>query len=136
MKKVVINTCHGGFGLSPLAIKRMAELEGKECYFYTHSSSGKPVKISLEEANTEFIFRAYTKEVSSSNFEENEEYRVGSRNVERDNPTLVQVVEELGELVNSKFADLKVIEIPDDVDWQIEEYDGLEWVAEKHRTWP
>ncbi len=25
--------------------------------------------------------------------------------------------------------------IPDDVKWQIEEYDGLEWIAEKHRTW-
>ena len=30
---------------------------------------------------------------------------------------------------------LKIIEIPDDVDWIIEEYDGNEWVAEKHRTW-
>jgi hypothetical protein len=28
-----------------------------------------------------------------------------------------------------------VIEIPDDVEWEVEEYDGLEWVAEKHRTW-
>lgn len=26
-------------------------------------------------------------------------------------------------------------DIPDDVEWEIEEYDGLEWVSEKHRTW-
>jgi hypothetical protein len=28
-----------------------------------------------------------------------------------------------------------VVEIPDGVEWEIAEYDGLEWVAEKHRTW-
>ena len=30
---------------------------------------------------------------------------------------------------------LKVVEIPDGIEWQIEEYDGKEWVAETHRTW-
>ena len=25
--------------------------------------------------------------------------------------------------------------IPDDVEWYVEEYDGIEWVAEVHRTW-
>lgn len=33
------------------------------------------------------------------------------------------------------FASLKIVEIPDDVEWEICEYDGLEWVAEKHRKW-
>ena len=27
------------------------------------------------------------------------------------------------------------VEIPDDVEWQIEEYDGTEHISEKHRTW-
>jgi hypothetical protein len=27
------------------------------------------------------------------------------------------------------------VDIPDDVKWEIEEYDGNEWVAEVHRTW-
>jgi len=30
---------------------------------------------------------------------------------------------------------LKIVDIPDGVEWEIEEYDGMEWVAEKHRTW-
>jgi len=29
----------------------------------------------------------------------------------------------------------KVVEIPDDIEFVIEEYDGIEWVAEKHRVW-
>jgi hypothetical protein len=33
------------------------------------------------------------------------------------------------------LAELKVVESPDDVEWEIEEYDGIEWIAEVHRTW-
>jgi hypothetical protein len=57
------------------------------------------------------------------------------RDIERNNPILVEIVEQLGEAADGEFAELKVVEIPDDVQWQIEEYDGNEWVAEKHRTW-
>jgi hypothetical protein len=57
------------------------------------------------------------------------------RDIARDDPYLVKVVEELGEAANGKYADLKVVEVPGDVEWQIAEYDGLEWVAEQHRTW-
>ena len=54
---------------------------------------------------------------------------------DRTNPKLVAVVRKLGEAANGQYAELKVIEIPDDVKWDIEEYDGIEWVAEKHRSW-
>ena len=36
---------------------------------------------------------------------------------------------------NGGSANIKVVEVPEDVDWEIAEYDGVEWVAEKHRTW-
>jgi hypothetical protein len=55
--------------------------------------------------------------------------------IPRDDPILVGVVEELGEAASGNFANLNVVEIPADVNWYIEEYDGLEWVAERHRTW-
>ena len=57
------------------------------------------------------------------------------RDVARDDPYLVQVVEELGARANGRHAELKVVEIPANVDWTIEEYDGNETVAEAHRTW-
>jgi hypothetical protein len=58
------------------------------------------------------------------------------RHIDRDDPVLVQVVRELGsKRASSRFADLNIVEIPADVAWQIEEYDGAEWVAEKHRVW-
>jgi hypothetical protein len=58
------------------------------------------------------------------------------RHENRNNPLLVQVVEELGtEVASGSCSELKVVEIPDDVQWIIEEYDGNEWVSEVHRRW-
>lgn len=48
---------------------------------------------------------------------------------------LVECVETLGDIASGSLAELKVVEIPDDVDWYIDEYDGIEWIAETHRTW-
>lgn len=58
----------------------------------------------------------------------------------RTDVVMCSLVEEFGSAANGKyewggFADLKVVEIPDDVKWVIEEYDGVEWVSEVHRTW-
>ena len=62
---------------------------------------------------------------------------VGSEwpDIARNDPKLVECVEKLGEEANDAYAELKVVEIPDDVNWEIGEYDGLEWVEEVHRRW-
>lgn len=56
-------------------------------------------------------------------------------NIPRTDPLLISVVEELGELADGNFAKLKIVEVPVDVRWKIQEYDGVEWVAELHRVW-
>ena len=53
----------------------------------------------------------------------------------RDDADLVAVVEELGDRANGNYAELKVLSVPDGVEWFVEEYDGMEHVAETHRTW-
>lgn len=55
--------------------------------------------------------------------------------INRNDPVLIELVEKMGKDAAGNHADLKVVDIPDDVDWVIDEYDGMEWVAEKHRTW-
>ena len=57
------------------------------------------------------------------------------REIERDDPALIQTIMELKDKACARFATLVIIEIPDGVEWEIEEYDGMEWVAEKHSTW-
>jgi hypothetical protein len=56
--------------------------------------------------------------------------------ITRDNPNLVFVVEHFGrKKASGNFANLKIIIVPDDVEWEVQEHDGMEWVAEKHRVW-
>ena len=55
--------------------------------------------------------------------------------IARTDPRLVAAVEELGSAANGDYANLVVLDIPDDVQWIIEEYDGDETVAEVHRAW-
>lgn len=55
--------------------------------------------------------------------------------IPRDHPILIAVVEELGEKAEGDSSDFKIVEVPDHVEWTVCEYDGMEWVAEKHRIW-
>ena len=54
---------------------------------------------------------------------------------DRTNPALIECVEKLGNAANGKYAKLKVVEIPDNIHWEIEYYDGIEHITEAHRTW-
>lgn len=54
---------------------------------------------------------------------------------DRADPKLVEVVERLGDRANGAHASLRVVEIPDGIDWEIDDYDGVETVREKHRSW-
>jgi len=55
--------------------------------------------------------------------------------ITRDDTVLVQVVEELGQEANTRYSELKVVEIPDGISWYIHEYDGWETIHETHRSW-
>ena len=84
-----------------------------------------------EQAKTMYL--ELTKEVERS------EHFFVDQDVSRDDPALVRVVTELGIKASSGLhAKLGIVHIPDDVPsdgWIIQEFDGFEFVAEKHRTW-
>jgi len=52
-----------------------------------------------------------------------------NRDVERDDPVLVQVVEELGERASGSFAKLLITDVPSGTKWRIDEYDGHESIV-------
>jgi len=53
----------------------------------------------------------------------------------RSDKRLVDAVEKVGEeKASGELAKLRVVEIPDDVEWEIDEYDGIESIHEKHRS--
>lgn len=136
MKKIVINSCYGGFGLSPEATERYAEKKGRKCFFFEVLLSGGYKRIDKIEALKTFIWCACDIENPPELYAENKKHRLPTdRDIDRSDPDLVSVVETLGDRANGKYAKLKVVGIPDGVEWEIEEYDGVEWVSEKHRTW-
>ena len=54
---------------------------------------------------------------------------------EHADPELIAALERMienGEIIGP----LKIVEIPDDVNWYIEDYDGIETIHEVHRSWP
>ena len=53
----------------------------------------------------------------------------------RSHPALVSAVEELGESLDDYYFELRVIEIPDDVDYEIREGYFCEYIKEKSREW-
>lgn len=108
--KVVINRCHGGFGLSHEAIMRYAELKGFENF-------------RVEEYGS----------FSNCYFIGEEGFYISD--IERTDTILIQVVEELGNNANGKYSDLHIVEIPDDISWEISDYEGMEKIHEKHRSW-
>jgi len=55
--------------------------------------------------------------------------------INRTDKDLIQIVEKLGEKANGIHSKLKIITIPDLIDYEITEYDGYETVEEVHRTW-
>jgi hypothetical protein len=86
--KIVINACYGGFGLSPLGLKRWAKLEDKECYFFKSDFDEKKFEpITLEKATKHIsLYSAYSiknpQDLTSS--ERNNKY-IYSRDIKRNN---------------------------------------------------
>ena len=109
MKKVIINNCYGGFNLSDQAMEKYGQLKG----------------LNLKKIGTEYYINGV----------ENEKYIFDERDIKRDDPYLIEVVSTLKKAANGFLSDLKIVEIPQDVRFIIEDYDGLETVVEKRRRW-
>ena len=105
MTKIVYNACFGGFGLSPVALKRYAEL--------------------TELSYSEEVYEGTMPKFFASMHDKNGEY-VSERDLSRNDPVLIQVVEELGKNANSRFSDLRIKELPAGTKYRIDEYDGNE----------
>jgi len=116
IREVVVNARHGGFSLSHEAELEYLRRAGID---YTLESRG-----SRDDDNRYGL----TIRVDGNHWS-------GRHDIARDDPILVRLIKDWGDDVDGEYADLAIVQIPGNVDWIIEEYDGLEWVAEDHRTW-
>ncbi|MFZ5500738.1 MAG: hypothetical protein ACOY58_02340 [Candidatus Micrarchaeota archaeon] len=126
-KRVVINSEPGGFCLSAAAVRRWAELSGVEVqeegnrwgdmeFSASHTPRTTPEALTAMNARGRIFDPA--------------------RDIARDDPMLIRVIEELGEAANGQYATLKIVEIPADADWYVDErMGGVEAAREQHQTW-
>lgn len=125
--RVVINTCFGGFRLSEEAYEKLIEY-GVPLRDYVEEKRDPVTHLFVPDPSNDgevilrggSVFSKYWDTWTRDN---------------RTHPLVVQVVEELGERANGPCARLKIVVIPENVDWDINAYDGREHVAEKHRCW-
>lgn len=137
--KIAINKCWGGFGISHKAVLRYAELKGIQLYAFidARDENGRLDFHRFENyTNQKDAFIIY---YSTQPLQEDGtyiEYTYWSyRNIERNDPLLIQIIEEMGAEANGNHASLVVVEIPDDVKYKIYEYHGQESIHEVHRSW-
>ncbi|HEX2594733.1 MAG TPA: hypothetical protein VHL34_24735 [Rhizomicrobium sp.] len=143
--KVVINRCFGGFGLSDAAYEQLI-------------AWGVPVRAYVEQTRNaetglyepqplndgEVIFDRELTPEGASDYNDiywkfkaiSDRYWDCWTRENRTHPLLVRLVEEMGsEAASGRHGELAVVEVPDGVEFTIEDYDGREHIAETHRTW-
>jgi hypothetical protein len=138
-RKVVINTCYGGFGLSHKAIMEYYKRKGITAYpFIDKRVDGHcDFKHFIPYTNQKhsFLIHYSSKPLNEDGTYDQTTYLAQGRELQRDDPDIIDIIEKMGKKSWGQHAELTIVEIPMDVSWEIEEYDGTEWVAETHRTW-
>ena len=114
--RVVINSCYGGFGLSDAGMTLLAKKKGWEVVEY--------------EAGEGFTCMGRVKYLIDQ-----EGKNVWDSDLKREDLDLISTIEELKETTDGFASSLSIVEIPDGTDYVIQEYDGSEWIAERHETW-
>ncbi|MHC5375611.1 hypothetical protein ACYSNU_17730 [Enterococcus sp. LJL120] len=140
--KIVLNKCFGGFGLSHKAKMEIFKRKGIIVFPYTHIWNSKSIdrdyweryegqKLGSSLSQIYYLEKDPDVENFVMNWEDvsnkfgfvDDDY---DETEMRNDETLVTVVEELGDEADGSFANLKVVEIPEGVDWEISDYDGVE----------
>jgi len=128
--KVVINKCFGGFGLSDAA---QVEIHRRGC---AHSKLMEPrayfgadfeQDMAKITAGTPLFQTPIVDGKVLDDDHRKDEHRAC--------PMLAAVVEEMGEKSFGPYSKLKVVEIPDGVEFVISDYDGQEAIHQKHEVW-
>ena len=130
--KVVINKGFHQFGLS---LKALQKIFGN-VYVYQHDwlldlYFRQDSLADRRSRSNDFIYSTY--DYGEETLRIDDKHKIYFRTMDRSLDKLVSVVEEMGEEAGSHGTSLKIVEIPDDVNWEIEEFDGQERIREVGR---
>jgi len=133
--KVILNKCFGGFSPSHEAYKLYAKKKGLKLFAYELSAD---LRYKRADDKTGILITYTTRDYGDHPkynvfFEENDILYLGSDH--REDPVLIEVVEELGKKASSFVSDLRIVNIPDGMDYVIDEYDGIETLHARVQEW-
>lgn len=111
--EIVINRCFGGFSLSRKALEELSN-KGIQTFKDWESLKQKTEGAWIILSDNEYY----------SNY-----------NCYRTDKDLIDVVKLLGKEANGSCANLEIVDIPDDISYEIDNYDGSESIHETHRSW-
>ncbi|MBC1474941.1 hypothetical protein HB852_09955 [Listeria grandensis] len=140
--KLVVNRCYGGYVLSSKAVLRVLDLKRKTVFAYVQTNADdlereaenfKRIDKTFEEGAWDFIsyFDRPLDLCMNGDISYDELRHIESidTDFDRDDPELLQVVEELGIEASTVISKLEIIEIPDNHEYYIDDYDGVERVV-------
>ena len=120
--KIAVNKCFGGFSVTREVVDKLRKKGHKITVIGEMYSDGSgPRKASFYEENYH---------LSNIDFGiDGDDY-----NKHRCHTDLIEAIETTKKPSGS-MAEIEIVEIPDDVDWELDEYDGIETIREKSRSW-
>jgi len=148
--KVVINKCFGGFNISIEALKELVKRNAKCIEAISpieyYGGSGANLRMQKEWEGAWEKDKGGYKDIGDGMMGHPHAFNIlkdgllysfnDRRNdASRADADLVSVVETMGEKANGSCASLKVIEIPDGIQWDVDDYDGIESISEAHQQW-
>ena len=136
--KVILNKCYGGFGVSDAAYRLYAEKKGMDLFAYAFEdfSASRYMRVDKpcgDKSKLNYFTVDFGKHVGKDGLDWSKALYLNDRN--REDPVLVEVVEELGHDADGRYAHLVVVDIPDGMDYVIDEYDGIETLHQRVQEW-
>lgn len=113
----------------------MLRKKGVTLYWYEYANDE-----SYKRATSDSLFnKALVKDFGNVVYKPNDDfwdYYLRLNESSRTDSALIEVVEELGsERASGPYSKLVVVDIPDDLDYVIDDYDGIETLHQRVQTW-
>lgn len=137
--KIAINKCYGGFSFSleavqymakrkhPVAVKQLREYNKGNRWIQQYLKTGEWPKAVPDNIRSFLAIDA--------KYFKSKRFYGSAYDYERNDPLVIEAIDVLGDKANGECAKLKIVEIPDNIQWAIDEYDGMEHVEQVHETW-
>jgi hypothetical protein len=104
---------------------------------------GTDMKIAINKcwggfSVSEEVFKGLGKEWDGYGYLDNEAFGIVHANYDqwRAEPTLIAAIEKVGvEKASGSLAKIRLVDIPDGIEFEINDYDGMESIHEVHSVW-